>query len=438
MATPYTMADYINLMTGMKNAGQNEQAFKLFNGLSSGAGGGAVDSALRQAWGEDAAKQWINQSDTQWGSQKFDPRTGYLTADGSQTLQGWDASRYDPNAANQWMKDWYNAGGGDAANTAASDAWVQNWAKGVGGTGYSPTASLAAANANPNVGVGVDAYGKPLGAARTPVTKGAAAPATGVLAAGVPATGTPPSGAPTAGYSPTARPADTTTPWNFFNDEGYQFRLKEGQDAIQNTAAAGGGLLSGKTLKDLTSYGQGLAADEYGQAYDRYNQNRNFAEGQFQTDRNFGRGVYQDDRDYGRGVYTDDRNFAEGNRRYDQGFGEDQRRYNQGFDYSAHLNDRNFNEDQRRYDQGFNYTAASGDRDSTLNTLRFLAGLGANTTNNATSLDTWLANLYGQNTMTGAGAGAGSTTANASNVNNFITQLLQAIMGNQMINRVTP
>ncbi|WP_146014363.1 hypothetical protein [Paraburkholderia rhynchosiae] len=44
---------------------------------------------------------------------------------------------------------------------------------------------------------------------------------------------------------------------------GYQFQLGQGEKAINNSAAAKGGLLSGATLKDLTAYGQGLAGTTY-------------------------------------------------------------------------------------------------------------------------------------------------------------------------------
>jgi hypothetical protein len=53
------------------------------------------------------------------------------------------------------------------------------------------------------------------------------------------------------------------------NDPGYQARLKLGTDAIQNAAAAKGSLLSGKTLADLSDYGQTQASNEYGAAFDR-------------------------------------------------------------------------------------------------------------------------------------------------------------------------
>lgn len=58
-------------------------------------------------------------------------------------------------------------------------------------------------------------------------------------------------------------------------DPGYGFRLSEGLKAIQNSAAARGGLLSGAALKGISRYGQDMASQEYGNAYARYNQNQN-------------------------------------------------------------------------------------------------------------------------------------------------------------------
>lgn len=44
---------------------------------------------------------------------------------------------------------------------------------------------------------------------------------------------------------------------------GYQFQLKQGEDALQNSAAAQGGLLSGGTLAGMNQYAQGLASENY-------------------------------------------------------------------------------------------------------------------------------------------------------------------------------
>lgn len=56
-----------------------------------------------------------------------------------------------------------------------------------------------------------------------------------------------------------------------YSDPSYQFRLQQGQDAIQSSAAAKGGLLTGATLKALQNYGQESASQEYSNAYNRFN-----------------------------------------------------------------------------------------------------------------------------------------------------------------------
>lgn len=44
---------------------------------------------------------------------------------------------------------------------------------------------------------------------------------------------------------------------------GYQFQLQQGENALQNSAAAQGGLLSGGTLAGLNNYAQGVASTNY-------------------------------------------------------------------------------------------------------------------------------------------------------------------------------
>ena len=52
-------------------------------------------------------------------------------------------------------------------------------------------------------------------------------------------------------------------------DPGYAFRLAEGQKALERSAAARGGLLSGATLRGTQRFGQELASQEYQNAYNR-------------------------------------------------------------------------------------------------------------------------------------------------------------------------
>lgn len=51
------------------------------------------------------------------------------------------------------------------------------------------------------------------------------------------------------------------------NDPAYQFDLQQGQQAIQRSAAASGGLVSGGALKDLDTFSQGYASNQYQQSY---------------------------------------------------------------------------------------------------------------------------------------------------------------------------
>jgi hypothetical protein len=64
-------------------------------------------------------------------------------------------------------------------------------------------------------------------------------------------------------------------PEQFQQDPGYAFRLSEGMKALDRTAAARGGLLSGATLKGAQRYGQDLGSQEYMNAFNRYQTERN-------------------------------------------------------------------------------------------------------------------------------------------------------------------
>jgi hypothetical protein len=61
--------------------------------------------------------------------------------------------------------------------------------------------------------------------------------------------------------APTAAQAEATP--------GYQFQLEEGRKALENSAAAKGGILSTGMGKQLEQYGQGLASTNYSDTYNR-------------------------------------------------------------------------------------------------------------------------------------------------------------------------
>lgn len=74
-----------------------------------------------------------------------------------------------------------------------------------------------------------------------------------------------------AGYGSLMKGYDPST---FTTDPGYGFRLAEGQKALERSAAARGGLLSGSAMKGTLNYAQGLASNEYQNAFNRYTSER--------------------------------------------------------------------------------------------------------------------------------------------------------------------
>jgi hypothetical protein len=60
----------------------------------------------------------------------------------------------------------------------------------------------------------------------------------------------------------------------FQADPGYGFRMSEGMKALERSAAARGGLLSGASMKGAQRFGQDLASQEYQNAFNRYQTER--------------------------------------------------------------------------------------------------------------------------------------------------------------------
>jgi len=70
-----------------------------------------------------------------------------------------------------------------------------------------------------------------------------------------------------ADYGSLAKPFGTD---QFNADPGYAFRQSEGMKALERSAAARGGLLSGSAMKGIQRFGQDLASQEYQNAFNRY------------------------------------------------------------------------------------------------------------------------------------------------------------------------
>lgn len=77
---------------------------------------------------------------------------------------------------------------------------------------------------------------------------------------------------------------------DLYSDPSYQFRLKQGQDALSQNQVAGGLNLSGAAAKQMNDYTQNVASTEYANAYrranDQYNTDRQFDFNAWLTDAN--------------------------------------------------------------------------------------------------------------------------------------------------------
>lgn len=89
---------------------------------------------------------------------------------------------------------------------------------------------------------------------------------------------------------------------NDYLDPSMAFQMHEGMDALNNNAAARGTLDSGQSIKDALKYAMGLASTDYGNAFNRATNVRNFNYGVDTGDRDFAYRTQSDDynRDYTR------------------------------------------------------------------------------------------------------------------------------------------
>lgn len=80
------------------------------------------------------------------------------------------------------------------------------------------------------------------------------------------------------------------------NEPGYAFAALEGRKALENSAAGGGSLRTGQTMKDIYAWGNQFAEQNYGNVYNRaantYGTNRNNAFQNYQLNLNAGLSAY--------------------------------------------------------------------------------------------------------------------------------------------------
>jgi len=84
------------------------------------------------------------------------------------------------------------------------------------------------------------------------------------------------------------KPFDMAT---FQQDPSYQFRLDQGTKALERSAAARGGLISGNTGGALQNYGQNAASQEYQNAFNRYQTERQATLAPYMTLAGYGQGA---------------------------------------------------------------------------------------------------------------------------------------------------
>lgn len=116
---------------------------------------------------------------------------------------------------------------------------------------------------------------------------------------------------------------EAPTGTSMLSDPSYQFRLQEGQRALENSAAAKGLTRTGAQMKGLQDYSQQFASQEYGNLYNRaqqqYGQNRENATQQYAMNEANRKGTYQ--QNLGLAQSTAATNEAERYKAYMQNFG---------------------------------------------------------------------------------------------------------------------
>lgn len=322
----------------------------------------------------------------------------------------------DQGAANSWFNAQSYGQGGQQVQHGAGSGEDRPWLIDRMNQIYGPgSASLATSNTAPGGAAG--------GMVPTPTS-----PASNVLGG---AGGGAASAGPTqANGQPDWSKIDVSK----FLDPNVGYRIEKGTAAVQNSAAAKGGLMSGNTLRGINDYAQHEAANAFQSAQDAaFN------------DRNFMRGTYQNDRDYSTALDEWNRNFDESRFRYGNDFNENARRYGQDFNESQRRYGNDFGESQRRYDTGvdqadrqFDYNARTGDRQFNYNSLNNLAQMGLSGATGNSQLMNQLAQLLSQNTLFGGVSAAQGTQGGSNAINQIISELLQQMSGNRTLNRQNP
>lgn len=200
--------------------------------------------------------------------------------------------------------------------------------------------------------------------------------------------------------------ADYTRPeFNFEADPGYQFRKEEGMNALERVASVRGRLASPAQGKATERYVQGLAAQEYANAFNRYLAETDRDQTQYNTDRSFAYGNYIDNYNMDFGEYQDNRNFNYGAYRDDEASRAAQRaeayqqfQNQQNAQYTDYTNRVNLENNRRQQVLNTALQIAGLGRGATDSNI---AATGASGNNVMNAISTTTNNVTGQNTNGG-------------------------------------
>lgn len=154
-------------------------------------------------------------------------------------------------------------------------------------------------------------------------------------------------------------------------DQGYQFTTQQGQQALENSAAAKGMLRSGNTWKALQDYGQQAASTQYDKVYGRraseFDRSAELALAGY--DRSYQAGLAENESAYGRAASEYDRMFQNALGVYQMGYQQDASEYDRNFGNSFNVHQFNqqnalqswkANADVNLQGQNLGYQVASG------------------------------------------------------------------------------
>jgi hypothetical protein len=160
---------------------------------------------------------------------------------------------------------------------------------------------------------------------------------------------------------------------------GYKVQLEQGLKGVNSSAAARGGLFSGRAAKELNNYAQGQASTGFQSAWER------------------GQKAYSD------AFARKNQRFQQGQEGFNQAYNRNTLEYNQGED--AYANE--YNRQTQRYGQGqdaYNnaYNRYKGNQDTQYNRLYQLSGMGQNSATNQAGYGMQGGILQAQNEQWGA------------------------------------